>query len=102
METRSTTAATPMVMPSIVRPARSLFPRSDSKARARISLIGIAPPIGEDATVQHLDRSVRAGRHLRVVRDDHDRDALAVELLEQAQDLVARSRIEISRRLVGQ
>src|SRR5687768_16066874 len=102
METSSTTAATPMVMPSMVNPARSLFPRNDSKASARISLIGIAPPVGKDAAVQHLDGAIGAGRDLRIVRNDDDGDALPVQLLKQPQDLVAGARVEVAGGLVGQ
>src|SRR5688572_398727 len=45
---------------------------------------------------------MRAVADGRVVRDDQERDAVAIQLLEDPDDLVARARIEIAGRLVGQ
>src|SRR5262245_13029872 len=38
----------------------------------------------------------------RIVSHDQERDALAIELLEDLHDLVARARVEVARRLVGE
>ena len=42
------------------------------------------------------------GRHLRIVCNQHHRDAFGIELLEHPKDFHARTRIEVAGRLVGQ
>ena len=55
-----------------------------------------------DQPVGNVDRAIGVGGHFGVVRYDDDRDALGVQPLEHPQDLVARLRIEVAGRLVGQ
>jgi hypothetical protein len=53
-----------------------------------------------DLPVPQLDPAVCAAGHVRVVRDQHDRGAGRVELLQQAEDADAGGRVEVPGRLV--
>ena len=60
------------------------------------------PGLDDPAPVHHLDAVGDLGDHAEVVGDQDDRQvALAVELLEQAQDLRLDRHVERRRRLVG-
>ncbi len=52
--------------------------------------------------VANPHRAPGAGGHVRVVGDDDDGDALAVQLLEQIEDLLAGVGVQRAGRLVGQ
>ena len=56
----------------------------------------------DDRAVAHVDFSLRRAGQLLVVRDDDQRRAVPIELPEQRDDLRARARVELSRRLVGE
>ena len=55
-----------------------------------------------DASVSHFDDALRVLRDVRLVRHEHDRDALFVQLLKERHDLDRHVAVEISRRLVGE
>ena len=58
--------------------------------------------IVEDEPVAHPDDSIGVGGDGRVVRHEDDREpVLAVELAEEAEDLLARLRVEVAGRLIG-
>ena len=56
----------------------------------------------EHTPVLDPDDPVGIGRDLRVVGHHHDREARLVSHLEQVEDLLARRRIEIPRRFIGE
>ena len=58
--------------------------------------------VAHDAAVAHLDDALAVLRDVRLVRDQHDRDALIVQLLEERHDLDRHVAVEVSRRLVGE
>ena len=92
--TRTTTAATPMTTPSMVRPLRSRLARSASSATRHASAEPhVTPRIGHDHPVAHGDLAPGAGGDLAVVGDQDHRDARSrVELLEQVEHGAGRSR----------
>ena len=76
-------------------PAQQVAPDQRQEFHATASL-------DEHALVE-MQRPLRAGGRMRIVRHHHDRLAvLAVERLEQVEDLVAGLAIEIARRLVAE
>ena len=62
----------------------------------RATLVALDPPIAD------RDDATGIGCHVCIVRDENDRDALAIEFLKHAEDFDARMRIEIARGLVGE
>ena len=109
------TAATPMMMPSAVSSDRSLLRSSarsatrmtsarphDAPARASRPRRCPLRAIFLDQAVAHDDHALGVGRDVRLVGDQHDRDAVAGERAEQRHHLVAGARIEVAGRLVGQ
>ena len=122
--TVSTTAAMPIRMPSVVSPDRSRCERIASQPVRRVSsqLIG-RPARGRacrtagrrDAVPRRPCRAVRADPavpdpddpagprgDLGLVGDQHDRAALPVQLVEQAEHVGGRGRVQVAGRLVGQ
>ena len=107
------TAATPMMMPSAVSSDRSLL-RSSARSATRTTSPGLMTPPPALPAPLRLTRSSwirpsrttitrsRVGRDVRLVGDQHDRDAVAGERGEQRHHLVAGARIEVAGRLVGQ
>src|ERR1039457_5090506 len=80
------TAATPIIIPSMVRNARRRF-----------------AAIAGDAAIDEPDQPLCVGGDVRLVGNEDDGDAiLLVQRHEQLHNLVAGVGIEISRRLVGQ
>ena len=55
-----------------------------------------------DPPIADRDDATGIGCHVCIVRDENDRDALAIEFLKHAEDFDARMRIEIARGLVGE
>src|SRR5262249_7955122 len=112
MLTMVITAATPMMMPSIVSAERSLFRRSARSAVTKVierTFMGgscdgsRATDVGDDVPVAEGDAALGELGDVGLVRDEHDRDALvAVEADEQVQDVEARLRVEVAGRLVGE
>ncbi len=120
MPTIASSVATPMPMPSVVGTVRSRCAVSDSNAmRApskRSTRITRAPPcfkriqrrrlgpgpIGDHQAVGQANGAGAARRELGLVRHQHQRVPLLVQLSEQADDLFTRRRVEISGRLVGE
>src|SRR5262245_3591575 len=122
MLTMVITAATPMMMPSIVSAERSLFRRSARSAVTKVieRTFMTSPPtpggssggscdgsratdVGDDVPVAEGDAALGELGDVGLVRDEHDRDALvAVEADEQVQDVEARLRVEVAGRLVGE
>src|SRR5579862_7654701 len=123
------TAATPMIMPSMVSAVRSLLrPRAFSAMRKimktdmadscrsdceqgsgqRGELLAGAPPALDLAIVYHqavpeLHDARAVLGDVVLVRDEQDGDAaLGVELLKNVHDLDAGARVEVPGRLVGQ
>src|SRR5262249_21362568 len=120
------TAATPMIMPSIVSAVRILFRFSAFTATRRIIRNDIrllydatsagcgsaassssAPPghrlVGYHLTVAERDHPRAVFRDVRLVRNQHHGDsALFVQALEDAHHFDAGFRVEVSGRLVGQ
>src|SRR5215467_2887717 len=92
----ATNAPTPRTVPSMVspaRPGRCTIPATASAAASRTVSRGNgrpAPglgmtgpgPLGQDPVADRYGPA-RVGRHSCVVRDDHDREAVRVELVEQ-------------------
>src|SRR5690606_31869368 len=59
--------------------------------------------VRDDRAVRETDRAPRARGEVWIVRDEHERRAaLAVELLEQLDDGLARAGVEVPGRLVGE
>jgi len=56
----------------------------------------------DQEAVLHTQDPRRAVRDALVVRDGHEREALGLQLLEQGEDVGARARVEVARRLVGE
>src|SRR5262245_11084958 len=106
----ATTEATPRTTPSTWSRLRerwelmSTIPSmSDSQTDARYFLTGSGiQPIVFDAAVHDLHHPLALAGDARVVRDDDDRLAAGVHLVEDLQDLVARLRVEVAGGLVGQ
>src|SRR5512143_939714 len=91
------TAATPMMMPSMVRKERTLFLRIASQAMRMASdgfmlcLPGVVMPVvnhGFHQAVHQVDGALGVGGDGRVVRDHDDRGAAGVKLVQQAHDLL--------------
>ncbi len=57
--------------------------------------------VRSDLSVADVDDAVRVLRNVVFVRDENDGVALAVQVLEQRHDLLARFRIQVSGWLVG-
>ncbi len=55
-----------------------------------------------DPAVAKLDHAPRKARNVRLVRDQHDRQALVVQFLQHIDDLNGGTAVEIARRLIGQ
>jgi len=55
-----------------------------------------------DATVEEVDVALGVTRISRIVRDDADRGARLVQLVQEIHDCLAALRVEISRGLVGE
>ena len=120
MATMAMTAATPMMMPSVVRNERSLL-RSSARTATRRRLAG-AHDAASCARPRAPSRALRGawrsscdavpsrttitrrgvGGDVGLVRDEDDGDALVAELLEQRHDLDAGARVEVAGRLVGE
>ena len=114
--TMAITAATPMTMPSMVSRLRRAFAMMAESAErmASINLMRRPPRprsrassgrlalILDDAAVPEAHEAAGMAAHIGVVRHEHDGDALAVQLLEQAQDLVRGAAVEGAGRLVGE
>src|SRR6185436_17539025 len=119
------TEATPITMPSVVRKLRKLCARiDDSAARApsvaakttgyrvrttgrargtRRSVLGAAAliePVLQHFAVLQAHDALPVRRHIRLVRDDDYCLSVVVQLVEQREDLDARLRVEVTRRLV--
>jgi len=79
-------------MPAPPRPAAA----RPARRRRRLPLVAQQPAVaeGEDAP--------GVGRDVGLVRDQHDRQAGAVEPLHEREDLDTRARVEVTGRLVGQ
>ena len=58
--------------------------------------------VAPDAAVAHFDDALRVDGDVRLVRDEDDRDALLVQLLEERHHFDRRARVEVAGRLVGQ
>ena len=123
MLTIAITAATPITMPSIVSAERSLLRRSARSAvrsviaasfmrpsRARWASCGLPArdggrlrDVGDDLPVAHGDDARGEAGDVRLVRhEDHRHPALAVQALEERDDLEARRGVEVAGRLVGE
>src|SRR5688572_1843502 len=121
------TEATPITMPSVVRKLRKPCARIEaSAARApslaanhrgnrvfttrrargpRFSVLGavaLIAPVLHDFAVLEANDSLAVRRDVGLVRDDDDGLPVAMQLVEQTQDLDARLRVEVARRLVGE
>jgi hypothetical protein len=99
------TAATPMMMPSIVSRLRSLLAAS-ARSAERMAARKVMPAPSRrcpppPAHPEH-DPAARPRGDVALVRDQHDRHALAIQLGEQPHDLFAGVRVERPGRLVGQ
>src|SRR5580765_7672040 len=116
-EMTAITAVTPMMVPRSVSSERSLLARSAWKAMPVLSLksmameltacgqglcLGSDREIALDLAVAEADDAPAAGGNLLLVRDHDDTPSQGRDLPEQGHDLVARARVEVSRRLVGQ
>src|SRR5262245_16664725 len=121
------TEATPITMPSVVRKLRKLCARIDASAarapsvaantsgyrvrtcgrarRVRRSVLGAAAliaPVLHDFAVLQANDALPVFRDIRLVRDDDYCLSVRMQLVEQRQDLDARLRVEVTRRLVGE
>ena len=73
-----------------------------ASSRRRVERL-VLDHVGHDAAVAHRDDPRRARGDVALVRDEHDGDpAVAVELLQEREDLEAGARVEVARGLVGQ
>src|SRR5580704_71248 len=111
----ATNAPTPRTVPSMVspaRPGRCTIPAMASAAASRTvswgdgrpapGLLMAGPgPLGHDP-VADRHGPARVRRHRRVVRYDHDGQAIRVELVEQFHQRGGVARVQVSRRLVAQ
>ena len=61
----------------------------------------VAPQLVEEHAVLNEENTLAVARRVAVVRDHEDGLAAAVDLLEQAQQLIRRARIERAGRLIG-
>src|SRR6516164_6349626 len=111
----ATNAPTPRTVPSMVspaRPGRCTIPatasavasravsRGDGRPMAELRMTGLDPLRQAPVTDRH--GPARVGRHACVMRDDHDREAVRVELVEQFHERGGVARVQVSRRLVTQ
>ena len=127
MATIAITAATPMMMPSMVSAERILLMRSAPNAICMLALsffMTPAPPLGRraaslqflrriarranrlvayDPAVLERDDALSVERNIGLMRHHHDADAFfAIQPLEDRHDLDAGARIERARGFVGQ
>src|SRR5512139_706893 len=118
------TAATPMMMPSIVSAERSLLTRSAASATRRVATKSIGGArsgrdparlrerrrgvlrhvrrVGDHEPVAEGEQARREGRDVVLVRHQDHGDAGAVLLLQQRHHLEARRRVERAGGLVGE
>src|SRR5687767_3693728 len=127
METTATTAATPMMMPSVVRTLLILFAPSAFSATPKFSartdpvrrgvgevkdagraLSGRGPRVSRergaavvravvpDPSVEQPHDTPRVSGDVLLVRDEHDRVPLRVEVVEEGHDLRARLGVEVA------
>ena len=125
IDTIAMTDATPITIPSVVRKLRKLW-TNDAGPRAHLrwprttaengtpatcrlrrfcsvlAAVALIAPVLHDFAVLEPHDSLTVRGHIRLVRHDDDRLSVAVQLIEQRENLDARLRIEIARRLVGQ
>src|SRR5262245_47194402 len=120
-ETIAITDATPITMPSVVRKLRNACARIDSIAarapsaaanqivtggrgrppgRSPGALVsaagGLLAIVFDDLAVFEADHAPAVFRNVGLVRDEHDRLAVRVELVEQREDLGGRLRVEVA------
>ena len=92
---RTITEATPIVIPRIVRPDRSLLAMMPVNASRSVSApiadLRILTLVGRDFAVCEPHHPLRACGDLRLVRDDHHGPPLAIQSLEDREHLAARS-----------
>src|SRR5512147_2564900 len=106
------TAATPMMMPSMVRKERTLFLRIASPAMRNASdgLMSYLPRLQRrmdavmddlvNETVLQPDGALGVRGNCRVVGHHDNGDALLVELMQDAHDLLARAAVEVAGGLI--
>ena len=123
---RTITEATPIVMPRIVRPERSLFAVMPPQAIRSVSRPIIAEPrrrvvgglllqrnggavvhadgaaVLDHAAVAERDHALGLLGDVGLVGDQHDRAAFLVEAREDPQHLLGGARVEVAGRLVGE
>ena len=95
IDTTAITAATPMMIPRAVSPARSLFAANAVRATRKLSrrytgaLVRLhAHLVGDDLPVAQHHLAVGVAGDLGLVRDQDHRVAAGVQLVEQRHDLV--------------
>ena len=97
-----------MITPSAVSAERIGFARSarpELAMRSDVRIMACAPIvhlIRNNAPVAHLDRAPRSARHVMVMRHNHHRRALTIELTEQIENLDAGHGVELAGRFVSQ
>src|SRR5881394_744371 len=126
-DTIAITEETPITMPSVVRKLRNACARIESSAarapsvtanqtvtRVRPWLPGRRPGalvsaaagllaiVFDDLAVLEPDHALAVTRDVGLVRDEHDRLSVGVQLVEQREDLDGRLRVKVARRLVGE
>src|SRR5262250_1747941 len=104
-----TIAPTPMAMPRPDRVARSrrlrspsvpTLSRSPARNRDSAGVLGMwvrLAGVGDDPAVADFDPAAAGGGDRGVMGDDHDRDALVVQLAEQPDHGGAVGRVEVAR-----
>jgi hypothetical protein len=101
-----TTAPTPITMPSMVKPVRRRLAPMASQASPSIgrimALMAAGQMIADDFAIEKAHLALGMRRDIRLVRDQHDGDAVRVEFSEQAHDFLAGMAVEIAGRLIGQ
>ncbi len=83
-------------LPQAMTPASAV-----TAARAYVFMADL-PLIARDLAVEQMNLAARVRRNVVFVRHQHDGLARVVELVKQPHDLVARRRVEVARRLVGE
>src|SRR5712692_8358399 len=103
----ATRAPTPRAMQAMrkakCRPAPRVSRHASVKTKSRLGRAAIARLVAHDAPVAERDHAVGERGQRRIVGHQHQRTAeVAVQRDQEIDDLLARGRIEIARRLVGE
>src|SRR5215468_10508817 len=90
IDTTATTLAVPIAMPSMVSSERPRWPERPSTAKRSRSLSHAVVRL----SIGEMNDALGSLAHLVVVRDQHDGRTVAVQVVQDVEDLLRRARVE--------